>query len=168
MAVKLRLRRMGRKKRPVYRIVAADAHAPRDGRFIEEIGHYNPLTDPATIEVNQDRAIYWLTQGAIPTTTVKSLFRRTGINLRFDLMKRGVPEEKAAEEFRKWEALQEERRKRQEVKKAVEQKQQEKAAEPQPVVEKQPDANPPKAEKVAEVPPADTAATEQTAENSQA
>ncbi len=165
MAVKLRLRRMGRKKRPIYRIVAADAHAPRDGRFIEEIGHYNPLTEPATIEVNQDRAIYWLTQGAIPTTTVKSLFRRTGINLRFDLMKRGVAEEKAAEEIRKWEALQEERRKRQEVKKAVEQKQPEKAPKAGPVAEKQPVAEAPKAEKVADLPPADT---EETAENSQA
>ena len=85
MAVKLRLRRMGRKKKPYYRIIAADSRSPRDGRFIEEIGVYNPISEPATIEVKQDRALYWLSQGAIPTETVNSLFRKTGINLRFDL-----------------------------------------------------------------------------------
>ena len=101
MAVKLRLRRMGRKKRPFYRIVAADARAPRDGRFIEEIGYYNPIADPAVIEVKEERALYWLQQGAIPTDTVKSLLRKKGIILKFDLLKKGLPPEKIEEELTK-------------------------------------------------------------------
>ncbi len=117
MAVKLRLRRLGRKKKPFYRVIAADSRAPRDGRFIEEIGYYNPLTDPMTIEVKEDRALYWLSQGATPTVTVKNLLRKKGITLRFDLMKRGVPDEKISEELKKWEVLQLERQKRLEAKK---------------------------------------------------
>jgi len=120
LAVKLRLRRMGRKKRPFYRIVAADARAPRDGRFIEEIGYYNPMTHPHVIEVKEDRALYWLQQGAIPTDTVKSLLRRKGIILKFDLMRRGLPPEKIEEELKKWEVLQIERQKRLQAKKAQE------------------------------------------------
>ncbi len=106
MAVRLRLRRMGRKKRPFYRIVVADSRSPRDGRFIEEIGYYNPLTHPATVEVNEDRALYWLGVGAEPTETVKSLLRRKGIILRFHLQKQGLPPEKIEEEMKKWEVLQ--------------------------------------------------------------
>ncbi|GAB4368139.1 MAG: hypothetical protein Kow0042_09170 [Calditrichia bacterium] len=112
MAVKLRLRRMGRKKRPFYRIVAADSRSPRDGRFIEEIGYYNPLTDPATVEVKEDRALYWLSVGAIPSDTVRNLLSRKGIILRYDLQKRGLPEEKINEELKKWEVLQIERKRR--------------------------------------------------------
>jgi small subunit ribosomal protein S16 len=122
LAVKLRLRRLGRKKKPFYRIVAADSRSPRDGRFIEEIGYYNPIADPMVIEVQEDRALYWLSQGAIPTTTVKSLLRKKGITLRFDLMKRGLTEEKITEEIKKWEVLQLERHKRQDAKKAAEKK----------------------------------------------
>lgn len=122
MAVKLRLRRMGRKKRPFYRIVAADARSPRDGRFIEEIGYYNPLTDPLTLEVNEERALYWLQQGAIPTDTVKSLLRRKGVILKFDLMRQGIAEEKIVEEMKKWELLQLERRKREEARRLQQQK----------------------------------------------
>jgi len=118
LAVKLRLRRMGRKKRPFYRIVAADARAPRDGRFIEEIGYYNPIADPAVIEVKEERALYWLQQGAIPTDTVKSLLRKKGIILKFDLLKKGLPPEKIEEELKKWEVLQIERAKREEAKRA--------------------------------------------------
>ncbi|QZA33474.1 30S ribosomal protein S16 [Hydrogenibacillus sp. N12] len=77
--VKIRLRRLGAKKRPFYRIVVADARSPRDGRFIEEIGYYNPLTDPADVKVDVERAVYWLKNGAQPTETVRSLFRRTGV-----------------------------------------------------------------------------------------
>ena len=118
MAVKLRLRRMGRKKRPFYRIVAADARAPRDGRFIEEIGYYNPIADPAVIEVKEERALYWLQQGAIPTDTVKSWLRKKGIILKFDLLKKGLPPEKIEEELKKWEVLQIERAKWEEAKRA--------------------------------------------------
>ena len=109
---------MGRKKRPFYRIVAADARSPRDGRFIEEIGYYNPIADPAVIEVKEERALYWLQQGAIPTDTVKSLLRKKGIILKFDLLKKGLPPEKVEEELKKWEVLQIERAKREEAKRA--------------------------------------------------
>ena len=79
MAVKLRLKRMGAKQKPFYRIVAADSRFPRDGRFIETIGTYNPLTEPATITVNEEAAIKWLNNGAKPTDTVRSLLSKNGI-----------------------------------------------------------------------------------------
>ena len=77
--VKLRLRRMGAKKRPSYRIVAADSRSPRDGAFIESVGFYDPITDPATINVNLDRARHWLNNGAQPTDTVRSILQRAGV-----------------------------------------------------------------------------------------
>ena len=83
MAVKLRLKRMGAKKRPFYRIVAADARSPRDGRFIELVGTYNPITDPAEIKVNEEVALKWLSTGAIPTDTVRNLFTKEGIMKKF-------------------------------------------------------------------------------------
>jgi len=107
LAVKLRLRRMGKKKQPIYKVVAADSRAPRDGKFLEAVGLYNPLTKPHTIEINEERALYWLSVGAQPTDTVKSLFRQKGINLKHDLSKRGLSEEKINEEVGKWEKLQE-------------------------------------------------------------
>ena len=79
MAVKLRLRRMGAKKRPFYRIVAADSRNPRDGRFIEEIGYYNPIETPAVIKIDEEKAQKWLSTGAIPTDTVRDLFSKAGI-----------------------------------------------------------------------------------------
>jgi small subunit ribosomal protein S16 len=77
--VKLRLRRMGAKKRPSYRIVAADSRSPRDGAFIESVGFYDPITDPATINVNLDRARHWISNGAQPTDTVRSILQRAGV-----------------------------------------------------------------------------------------
>ena len=77
--VKLRLRRMGAKKRPSYRIVAADSRSPRDGAFIESVGFYDPITDPATINVNLDRARHWINNGAQPTDTVRSILQRAGV-----------------------------------------------------------------------------------------
>ena len=77
--VKLRLRRMGAKKRPSYRIVAADSRSPRDGAFIETVGFYDPITDPATINVNLDRARHWINNGAQPTDTVRSILQRAGV-----------------------------------------------------------------------------------------
>ena len=71
MAVKIRLRRMGAKKAPFYRIVVADSRAPRDGRFIEEIGYYNPITEPAEVKINEEKATKWLNDGAQPTDVVK-------------------------------------------------------------------------------------------------
>ncbi|MDY4045128.1 MAG: 30S ribosomal protein S16 [Oscillospiraceae bacterium] len=74
--VKIRLRRMGAKKNPFYRIVVADSRSPRDGRFIEELGTYNPLADPAEIKVDVERAKYWIANGAQPTETVKALLKK--------------------------------------------------------------------------------------------
>lgn len=79
MAVKIRLRRMGAKKAPFYRVVVADSRYPRDGRFIEEIGTYNPLTDPATVKIDAELAKKWLGNGAQPTDTVKALLKKQGI-----------------------------------------------------------------------------------------
>ena len=73
--VKIRLRRMGAKKAPYYRVVVADSHFPRDGRFIEEIGTYDPLTKPATIKIDMERAKYWIANGAQPTDTVRGLLK---------------------------------------------------------------------------------------------
>ncbi|MBQ2734359.1 MAG: 30S ribosomal protein S16 [Oscillospiraceae bacterium] len=79
MAVKMRLRRMGAKKAPFYRVIVADSRSPRDGRFIEEIGYYNPLTNPADIKIDAEKAKKWLGNGAQPTETVKSLLKKSGI-----------------------------------------------------------------------------------------
>ena len=79
MAVKIRLKRMGKKKAPFYRIVVADARAPRDGRFIEEIGTYDPTKDPSVYNVNEEAAKKWLANGAQPTETVARLFKNAGI-----------------------------------------------------------------------------------------
>jgi small subunit ribosomal protein S16 len=78
MAVKIRLARHGAKKRPFYRIVVADSEAARDGRFLEKVGTYNPLLEPAEVHLNSDRIRYWMDQGAIPTDTVKSLLKKEG------------------------------------------------------------------------------------------
>ena len=79
MAVNLRLKRMGSKKRPFYRIVAADSRSPRDGRFIEEIGTYNPISTPAEVKINEELANKWLDNGAQPTDTVRDLLKKQGI-----------------------------------------------------------------------------------------
>ena len=79
MAVKMRLRRMGMKKAPFYRVIVADSRSPRDGRFIEEIGYYNPLTNPAEIKIDSEKAKKWIANGAQPTETVKSLLKKSGI-----------------------------------------------------------------------------------------
>ncbi|MBN2878944.1 MAG: 30S ribosomal protein S16 [Clostridia bacterium] len=79
MAVKLRLKRIGQKKKPFYRIVAADSRAPRDGRFIEQIGYYNPVSEPEELKIDAEKAQKWLKTGAQPTDTVKALLKKTGI-----------------------------------------------------------------------------------------
>jgi small subunit ribosomal protein S16 len=79
MALKIRLRRMGRKKAPHYRIVIAESTMPRDGRFVATIGHYNPTTTPTTLKVDRDKATYWLGRGAVPTDTVQSLLKKAGV-----------------------------------------------------------------------------------------
>ena len=77
--VKIRLKRMGMKKAPSYRVVVADERMPRDGRFIEEIGYYNPMTNPAEVKIDADKAKDWMFKGAQPTETVKALFKKNGI-----------------------------------------------------------------------------------------
>jgi len=89
MAVKLRLKRMGAKKQPFYRIVAADSRSPRDGRFIEVVGTYNPLTTPAEIKIDEEKALKWLSDGAIPTDTVRTLLSKNGIMTKFHEKKSG-------------------------------------------------------------------------------
>ena len=79
MAVKIRLARHGAKKRPFYRIVAADSDSPRDGRFLERLGTYNPLHDPAQVILDADRVKYWISQGATPSDTVKTILKREGV-----------------------------------------------------------------------------------------
>ena len=79
MAVKIRLKRMGAKKRPFYRIVVADSRFPRDGRFIEEIGYYNPIENPTVVKVDKDLALKWLKDGATPTDTVRDILSKEGI-----------------------------------------------------------------------------------------
>ena len=157
MAVKLRLTRLGKKKRPFYRIIAIDSRSPRDGRYLENLGHYNPLPDPFEVSINEERVLYWLGVGAIPSNTVKSLFRREGILFKWDLIKRGLSAEEMDQEMKRWEVIQLERKRKLERK--AEAKAQEKIAE-QPVpeteeeeaveVEKQQDA-PPAEETVEEV-----------------
>ncbi len=83
MAVKLRLKRMGATKRPTYRIVAADSRSPRDGKFIELVGTYNPLIEPAEIKIDEAKALKWLNDGAKPSDTVRDLFSRVGIMTKF-------------------------------------------------------------------------------------
>ncbi len=83
MAVKLRLKRMGAKKKPFYRIVAADSRSPRDGKFIEEVGYYDPTKNPAVIKVDSEKALKWLSTGAIPTDTVRNLLSKEGIMKQF-------------------------------------------------------------------------------------
>lgn len=107
MAVKLRLRRMGKKKQPIYKVVAADSRSPRDGKFIESIGIYNPLKNPHSVEIKEERVNYWLDNGAQPTDTVKSLLRQRGIILKRELKRKGMAEDKIQLELDEWSKLRE-------------------------------------------------------------
>lgn len=93
MATKIRLKRIGGKKAPFYRLVVADARSPRDGRFIEEIGYYNPLPQPVKVEINEEKALYWLSNGAQASNTVKALLEKTGIWQKYAAEKRAKTEE---------------------------------------------------------------------------
>lgn len=83
MAVRIRLKRMGQKKRPFYRLVVADSRAARDGRFIDSLGYYNPITEPAEIQVDEEKALSWLEKGAQPSDTVRSLLKKSGVMDKF-------------------------------------------------------------------------------------
>jgi small subunit ribosomal protein S16 len=88
MAVKIRLKRMGSNKKPFYRIVVADSRSPRDGKFIEEIGFYNPISQPKQVKINDEKAVKWLSNGAQPTETVKSLLVKNGVMEKFEASKK--------------------------------------------------------------------------------
>ena len=106
MPAKIRLQRHGKKGQPFYHIVIADGRSPRDGRFIEKIGTYNPLTEPAQINLKFDRALYWYTVGAVPTDTVRSLLSQKGVMLKYHLLqgvkKGAMTEEQAEVKFQNW------------------------------------------------------------------
>ena len=106
MPAKIRLQRHGKKGQPFYHIVVADSRSPRDGKFIEKLGTYNPLTNPAQINIKFDRALYWYSVGAVPTDTARSLLSKTGVMMKYHLM-RGVQKgamtvEKAEIKFQNW------------------------------------------------------------------
>jgi len=105
LAVKLRLRRMGKKKQPVYKVVAADSRSPRDGKFLEAIGLYNPKSDPAVVDINENRALYWLGVGAQPTETVRSLLSKKGILLKKELMRKKLSVEDVNTKIADWQKL---------------------------------------------------------------
>jgi len=116
LAVKIRLTRIGRKKKPYYRIVAIDSRSPRDGRYLENLGVYNPLPDPFEIKLKEDRVLYWLGVGAVPTDTVKSLLRKEGVLFKWDLVRRGLSPEQMEQEMKRWEVIQLERKRKLELK----------------------------------------------------
>lgn len=107
--VKLRLRRMGKKKYPIYRIVAADIRSPRNGRYIEAVGQYNPNINPIALSIKDERVFHWLRKGAQPTDTVRSLLQRQGLWLRWTLMRRGADETKVQSIVERWQMQQAER-----------------------------------------------------------
>lgn len=102
--VKLRLKRIGKKKKPVYKIVAADARSPRDGRFIEEVGYYDPNFDPMKIVLKKTKVTYWLKNGAQPTDTVRQLFQKEGVLLQMNLTKRGKSQDEIDARLSQFEA----------------------------------------------------------------
>jgi small subunit ribosomal protein S16 len=98
---------MGKKKQPVYKVVAADSRSPRDGKFLEDVGLYNPLTKPHTVDLKEDRVYYWLDKGAQPTDTVKSLLKQKGITLKRELKRKGFNEEQINSEMENWQKIRE-------------------------------------------------------------
>jgi small subunit ribosomal protein S16 len=137
LAVRLRLRRIGKKKMPIYQIVAADSRAARTGKFLEVVGRYEPLQNPILISAKEDRVFYWMKAGARPTDTVRSLLQRSGLWLKWSKMKKGVSEAALATEMEKWQMGQVEKRQRDEARKVRRKASQRKAkkgkeAEPAP------------------------------------
>lgn len=115
--VKLRLRRAGKKKYPIYKIVAADMRSPRDGKYIEAVGQYNPNINPISLSLKEERVFHWLRKGAQPTDTVRTLLRRNGLWLKWTLQRRGTDEAKAQSIIELWQMQQVEKSKREADKK---------------------------------------------------
>lgn len=116
--VKLRLARAGKKKYPIYRVVAADMRSPRDGKYIEAVGQYNPNINPISLSIKEERVFHWLRKGAQPTDTVRTLLRRNGLWLKWTLQRRGTDEAKAQSIIERWQLEQVEKSKREADKKA--------------------------------------------------
>ena len=112
MAVRLRLRRIGKKKMPMYHVVATDSRVARSGKFIEILGRYEPLQNPMRIVTKEERVLFWLKRGALPTDTVRSLLQRTGLWYRWSMMKKGVDSAAIATEMEKWQMMQAEKQQR--------------------------------------------------------
>jgi small subunit ribosomal protein S16 len=112
VAVRLRLRRIGKKKMPMYHIVATDSRVARSGKFLEIIGRYEPLQNPMHIVTKDDRIVLWLKRGALPTDTVRSILQRTGLWYRGSMMKKGMDPAAIATEMEKWQMMQAEKRQR--------------------------------------------------------
>lgn len=126
--VKLRLRRAGKKKQPFYKVVATDIRSPRDGRYLEAVGSYDPRMHPPELKFKEERVFHWLRKGAQPTDTVRSLFRRSGLWLRWTLTKRGVDEAKMQGILERWQMAQQDRARRDSDRKARRTERKKKAA----------------------------------------
>ena len=107
MATKIRLKRVGRRNRPFYRLIIIDSRKKRDGAAIEQVGWFNPIDSENSYEIKDDRILYWLSEGAIPSNAVKKLMKRDGLALRWHLMQQGVDEKEIEKEIKKWELNQE-------------------------------------------------------------
>lgn len=127
--VKLRLRRIGKKKYPIYKLVATDSRSPRGGRYLEALGNYDPHSRPIVLTFKEDRVFHWLKKGAQPTDTVRSLLRRNGTWLRWSLTKRGTDEAKVEALMERWKLGQEEKLRREADRKARRSQRKKKAAE---------------------------------------
>ena len=123
------MRRAGKKKHPIYKIVAADMRSPRDGRFIEAVGQYDPNVNPIFLTVKEERVLYWLRNGAQPTDTVRSLLQRKGVWLRWSLIRRGVDDAKMQSIVERWQMQQTERPQREADRKSRRAQRKKKAAE---------------------------------------
>lgn len=127
--VKLRLRRIGKKKHPIYKLVATDIRSPRGGRYLEALGNYDPHSRPITLTFKEERVFHWLKKGAQPTDTVRSLLRRNGTWLRWSLTKRGTDEAKVEALMERWKLAQDEKMRREAERKARRSQRKKKAAE---------------------------------------
>ena len=107
MATKIRLKRVGRRNRPFYRLIIIDSRKKRDGAAIEQVGWFNPIDSENSYEIKDDRILYWLSEGAIPSNAVKKIMKRDGLALRWHLMQQGVDEKEIEKEIKKWELNQE-------------------------------------------------------------
>jgi small subunit ribosomal protein S16 len=118
VAVRLRLRRAGKKKMPIYHIVAADSRAARNGKFLEIVGRYEPQQEPMQISAKEDRVFYWLKNGALPTDTVRSLFQRNGLWMKWSMTKSGKAAAEIAAAMEQWQLAQAARQERDRARKA--------------------------------------------------